>query len=819
MKTETIDLPIEGMSCASCVTRVESALRAVPGVRDASVNLATERATVAFDPRQVGVEQMVHSVRDRGYGVRTERADIAVRGMSCAACVGRVEQSLRSLPGVVEAGVNLASERATIVYLPGQITARDLHRAIRDAGYEPVEEAADRRTEAADREQLAREKDLRDIRNRFLIATALTLPLAIGALPHMLNMHLMWIPAWLSAPLGQFVLATPVQFWAGWRFYRGAWAAARHRTTDMNTLIVVGTSAAYVYSLVATFAPQVFVRAGLEPFLYYEVAAIIITLVLLGRLMEARAKSRTSEAIRKLLALGAKTAHVVRDGAEIEIPVDDVQVGDIVVVRPGEKIPVDGVVTHGQSAVDESMITGESMPVEKQPGDEVIGATINKTGSFRFRATRVGADTALAQIVRLVEQAQGSKAPVQRLVDVVASYFVPAAIAVAVVTFFVWWIWGPEPAMMFALANFIAVLIIACPCALGLATPTAIMVGTGKGAELGVLIKDAAALEVAGRVRVVILDKTGTLTRGAPEVTDIRVTDGFSESEMLRIAASAELGSEHPLGAAIVAAARARHLDLADYEHFEAVPGGGVVARVGDREVVLGNERLLTERAVPLEELVGESRRFAEAGKTPMFVAVDGQPVGVLAVADTLKPNAREVVAELRRMGLQVAMLTGDNRRTAEAIARQVGIDRVLSEVLPHQKAEEVRRLQAEGYRVAFVGDGINDAPALAQADLGIAIGAGTDVAIESADVVLVGDDLRGIPTAIRLSRATMRTIRQNLFWAFAYNTALIPVAAGVLFPFFGILLNPILAGAAMALSSVSVLSNSLRLQRFAVRH
>jgi Cu+-exporting ATPase len=814
MQTETIDLPIEGMSCASCVARIESGLRGVPGVQDAAVNLATEKATVVFDPREADIERLVRAVEGQGYGVRTERVDIAVQGMSCASCVARVEQGLRSVAGVVEAGVNLATERATVVYFPTQSTVRDLYRAIRDAGYEPVEGV-----QVQDREREARARELRDVRKQFLIASVFTLPLVIGTVPHMLNLHLDWIPAWLSAPLTQFLLATPVQFWSGWRFYRGAWAVARHRTTDMNTLIAVGTSAAYVYSLVATFAPQVFVGAGLQPALYYEVAAVIITLVLLGRLAEARAKGQASEAIRKLLALEAKTARVVRDGAEAEIPIEDVRVGDLVVVRPGEKIPVDGVVTDGHSAVDEAMITGESLPVEKHPGDEVIGATINKTGSFRFRATRVGADTALAQIVRLVEQAQGSKAPVQRLVDVVSSYFVPAVIVVALVTFVVWWIWGPQPAAPFALASFIAVLIIACPCALGLATPTAIMVGTGKGAELGVLIKDAQALEIAGRAQVVILDKTGTLTRGKPAVTDIRATNGFSESELLRIAASAERGSEHPLGEAIVAAARSRDLDIAEHERFEAVPGGGVVARVGGREVLLGNERFLAERVVSIDTLTTEAQRFALAGKTAVFVAVDGQPAGLLAVADTLKPNAQEVVAELRRMGLQVAMLTGDNRRTAEAIARKVGIDRVLSEVRPHEKAEEVKRLQAEGYRVAFVGDGINDAPALTQADLGMAIGAGTDVAIESADVVLVGDDLRGIVSAIRLSRATMRTIRQNLFWAFAYNTALIPVAAGVLYPFFGILLNPMLAGAAMALSSVSVVSNSLRLRRFAVRH
>lgn len=814
MTQRMVELPVEGMSCASCVFKVESGLREAPGVLTAAVNLATEKATVTFDTDAVDVDQLIRTIRDRGYEVRSEQRGISVRGMSCASCVARVEEALRKTPGVVTASVNLATERASVTYFPGQVGLPQLYQAIRDAGYDPLEELAGE-ADPTDRERETRQRELRDVRNRFLVAVLFTLPLLLGALPHMLNRHLAWVPGWLSAPLMQFALATPVQVWSGWRFYRTAWAMAKHRTTDMNTLIALGTSAAFGFSVVATFAPAVFQRAGLAPVLYYETAALIITLILLGRLLEARAKGQTSEAIRALIALRAKTARVIRDGQETEILIDAVRVGDVVDVRPGEKIPVDGVVLDGYSAVDESMITGESLPVEKTVGAEVVGATVNQTGTFRFRATRVGKETALAQIIRLVEEAQGRKAPIQRLADVVASYFVPTVIAIATVTFVSWLIWGPAPALTFALANFIAVLIIACPCALGLATPTAIMVGTGLGAERGVLIRGGDALELAQQIQVLILDKTGTLTQGRPVLTDVHVMNGLPEDKFLRLVASAERGSEHPLAQAIVDAARGRDLELSRHDRFEALPGRGIIAQVNEHEVVLGNATLLGERSIPLTGLTAVSDRLSEDGKTPMFVAIDGQPAGVLAVADQLKPTSVAVVRALQRLGLRVAMLTGDNRRTAEAIARQAGIDHVLAEVLPAQKADEVRRLQAEGLRVGFVGDGINDAPALAQADLGIAIGAGTDVAIESADIVLMSDDLRGVLTAIALSRATLRTIKQNLFWAFAYNVALIPLAAGVFYPVFGILLNPIVAAAAMALSSVTVVSNSLRLRRF----
>jgi Cu+-exporting ATPase len=606
-----------------------------------------------------------------------------------------------------------------------------------------------------------------------------------------------------------------VQFWCGLQFYKGALAAARHKTTDMNTLIAVGTTAAFSYSIAATFFPGLFEARGLSAEVYFDTAAAIIVLILFGRLLEARAKGRTSEAIKKLIGLQPKTARIIRDGEEIDIPVEEVVVDDVVVVRPGEKIPVDGLVVDGYSSVDESMISGESLPVEKKEGDEVIGATINKTGSFKFKATKIGKETALSQIVKMVEEAQGSKPPIARMADIIASYFVPTVIVIAVITFIVWYTFGPAPAFTYGLLNFVAVLIIACPCALGLATPTSIMVGTGKGAENGILIRGGESLETAHKLTAIILDKTGTLTKGEPSVTDIVSTTDYSEDNVLFFAASAEKGSEHPLGEAIVEKAKERNIDVVDAEGFIAIPGHGIRAQIKKNKILLGNIKLMMDEGIALNGSEREIERLSDEGKTPMFLAVDGKAAGLIAVADTLKENSREAVLALERLGLQVAMLTGDNKRTAEAIAKQVGIKRVLAEVLPEDKAEKVMDLQKEGKIVAMVGDGINDAPALAQSDVGISIGTGTDVAMEASDITLISGDLRAIVTAIALSKATIRNIKQNLFWAFFYNATLIPIAAGALYPFFGILLNPIFAAAAMGLSSVSVVSNALRLKWF----
>jgi Cu+-exporting ATPase len=669
------------------------------------------------------------------------------------------------------------------------------------------------------------EREYRKLKSDFLLAAALTALILLGSLPHMLGLMLPFPTGWLNLAL--LFLATPVQFWAGWRFYRGAWGALKHGQANMNTLVVMGTSAAYLYSVVATLAPQLFAAGRAD--VYFDTSSLIITLILLGRLLEARAKGRTNEAIKKLAGLQAKTARVVRGGEELDVPVESVEMGDLVVVRPGEKIPVDGLVLSGKSAVDESMITGESIPVTKRQGDEVIGATMNTSGSFRFEATKVGEDTALHQIMRMVEEAQGSKAPIQRLADSISAVFVPAVIGVAAVTFLVWLLFGPEPALTFALLNTVAVLIIACPCAMGLATPTSIMVGTGKGAESGILIRGGGALEGAHKLDTVVLDKTGTLTKGRPELTDVVTRNGMGEEELLRLLASAERGSEHPLGEAIVRGAGLRALPLAEVDAFEAISGGGIRARVEGREILVGSRRFLSEASVSEDGLLSRSDKLAREGKTPIFVAVDGEPAGLVAVADVVREESREAIGRLHALGLEVAMLTGDNRRTAEAIARKLGIDRVVAEVRPEEKSNEVKRLQAEGKRVGMVGDGINDAPALAQADVGIAIGTGTDVSMEAADVTLISGDVRGVARAIDLSKATVRNIEQNLFWAFAYNVALIPVAAGVLYPLFSDgsvpdvlrpmlgeygFLNPVLAAAAMALSSVTVISNALRLRQ-----
>jgi Cu+-exporting ATPase len=809
MDTRKIVIPIIGMTCASCVRSIEKALRGVSGVASASVNLATEKATVVYDPSASRVPALVKSIREAGYQVSMERVTLPIAGMTCASCVSTVERALNGVPGVISASVNLATEKASVEYLPGEVSVADLKQAVHKAGYEVLEVPEEQ--EAEDWERKAREREIRGLRNRFLFAGAMAVLVFVGTFQR-------FFPILADVPRQTMLLilaglATPVQFWAGWRFYRGAWAEAKHLRANMDTLIAVGTTAAYAYSLVATFVPSIFPEGLAE--VYYDTAVIIIALILLGRWLESRAKGQTSEAIKKLMGLQAKTARVLRDGEEIDIPVEEVRAGDIVLVRPGEKIPVDGIVVAGRSSVDQSMITGESLPVSKTEGDEVIGATLNKVGAFQFRATKVGKDTALAQIIKLVQEAQGSKAPIQRLADQISGVFVPGVIGIAIATFVIWYLLGPQPVFTHALVNFVAVLIIACPCALGLATPTAIMVGTGKGAENGVLIKGGESLETAHKLQAIILDKTGTLTEGEPVVTDIVANGQFREVDLLRLAASAERGSEHPLGEAIVERAKERALPLVQPKEFHAIAGHGIRALVEKTDVLLGNEKLMHDEGIALDGLGQAAVRLSDEGKTPMYVTVDGKAAGVIAVADTLKENSKEAVAELHRLGLEVYMLTGDNRRTADAIARKLGIEKVLAEVLPEEKAAKVKELQDQGKVVAMVGDGINDAPALAQADVGIAIGTGTDVAMEAADVTLMSGDLRGVITAIALSKATMRTIRWNMFWAFAYNTAGIPVAAGALYPFFGILLNPAIAAGAMAFSSVLVVTNSLRLRGF----
>lgn len=839
-----VNLPVSGMSCAACANRIEKGLQRLPGVEEVAVNLAVEKATVVYDPEAVSPGDMIKTIRDLGYDVPTDKLEIRLSGMSCAACANRIEKKLNSLPGIIHAGVNLATERATVEFNPGAIGFEDMKKAVTSLGYgaEPARQVT------LDREQKQRQGEVNYKRRLFLLAAVLSTPLLVTMLAHVLAWG--WYPMWLMSPYAQFALATPVQFVSGWPFYRGAYLSLRSGSANMDVLVALGTSAAYLYSVYNTF-----VRPG--P-LYYETAAVLITLVLLGKMLEAIAKGRTSEAIRKLMGLRPKVATVERDGATMEIPVEEVQVGDLVLVRPGEKIPVDGVVVEGASSVDESMLTGESLPVDKTVGDAVIGATINKHGAFKFRATKVGKDTALAQIVRVVEEAQGTKAPIQRIADVISGYFVPAVIGIAVITFLAWYFWGDPGNFPRALTNFTAVLVIACPCALGLATPTSIMVGTGKGAENGILFRGGDHLEKAQQLDVIVLDKTGTITKGEPEVTDVITiprSQGSQENQanqpagvppaeadpdahqLLALVAQVEAQSEHPLGQAIVKKAQEESeswgsevgsagaglgKDKAEavgpgatgvepgVSHFQALPGRGISAQVGGRAILAGNRQLMEEQGIGTAAFDQQAQRVEEQGKTAMLVAIDGAPAGIIAVADTLKPHSREAIAALHRAGIEVWMITGDNRRTAHAIAAQAGIDpsHVLAEVLPEDKADQVRNLKAKGRVVGMVGDGINDAPALAVADVGFAIGTGTDVAMETADVTLMRGDLRSIVASILLSRATMRNIRQNLFWALAYNSAGIPVAA------LGYL-SPMIAGAAMAFSSVSVVTNALRLRHW----
>jgi Cu+-exporting ATPase len=770
------------------------------GITGAAVNFASEKATVEME-RPVDLNAMIGAVKTGGYGVLSSRVDFAVRGMTCAACVAAVEKALKELFGVLGVTINLAAERASVEYIPTIVDFNDLKRAVKAAGYAAEQITGD----YVDREKEQREKEFYDIRNKLIISASLSALIFIGS---MIN-----IPV-LSLWTVLFVLATPVQFWAGMRFHRAAWAALKHKTTNMNTLISVGTFAAYLYSALATFVPGLFLRGGIAPDVYYDTSATIITLILLGRLLEAKAKGRTSEAIKRLMKLQPRTARVLRGSEEKEILIEEVTVGDIVVLRPGERIPVDGEMVEGYSTVDESMLTGESLPVERAAGDRLFGGTINKVGSFKLRALRIGKETALGQIIRLVEEAQGSRAPIQRLADKVASIFVPVVISLAVITFITWYLLGPKPSFTISLMNFIAVLIIACPCSLGLATPTAVMVGTGKGAEKGILIRDAGALELSHRIQAIVLDKTGTITRGEPEVIDMITGSGFSADEALRYAASAERTSEHPLGQAIVRKAAEQGVALEKPGEFMAIPGGGVSALVNGSRVFIGNLALMEREGVDVSSMQGFAETISSEARTPVFLAVDKAVGAIFAIADTIKEGSADAVRELKEMGIEVSMLTGDHKNTAEAIAKVVGIDRVFAEVFPEQKVEVVKTLKKEGKITAMVGDGINDAPALTEADVGIAIGTGTDIAIEASDITLIKGDLRSVVEAIRLSRLTMRTIRQNLFWAFFYNVVGIPVAAGVLYPFGGPLLNPMIASAAMAFSSVSVVSNSLRLRR-----
>ncbi len=796
-------LKIEGMSCAACALKIEKKLNKLPGVKGANVNFATEKATVEFDDQLLGKDQLEEAVKELGYGILKEetsgqtKLELKISGMTCAACSTKIERKLNKTEGVVKAAVNLATNKATLEYDPAKLKVSDLVKVVEDLGYgaKPVE-AVNR-----DREKAEREREIRRLRRELVLSAILSSPLILAMLLSLVRIDIPFLHDWRF----QLALATPVQFIIGFRFYRNSYYALRAKSPNMDVLVAMGTSAAYFYSLYNSFFQEM-MPGMLMKDLYFEAAAVIITLILLGKYLEAVAKGKTSEAIKKLIGLQAKTARVIRDGVEMDIPVEEVEVNEIIVVRPGEKIPVDGEIIEGNSAVDESMLTGESLPVEKGTGDEVIGSTINKFGTFNFRATKIGKETVLSQIIKMVEEAQGSKAPIQKIADQVSGVFVPIVLGIAALTFIVWYFGDYN--LTKGIISAVSVLVIACPCALGLATPTAIMVGTGKGAEQGILIKGGEHLETAYKINTVVLDKTGTITKGQPEVTDIIPLTGLDRIELLRIAAIAERKSEHPLGVAVFETAKREMGEISDPEQFTAIPGRGVKALVEGEEVLVGTRKLMTEQGLDPSGYESRLGELEDQGKTAMLMASDHKLVALIAVADVIKDTSAEAIRELTGLGIEVFMITGDNRRTARAIAEQVGIDNVLAEVLPENKAEEVEKLRSQGKVVAMVGDGINDAPALATADIGMAIGTGTDIAMEAADITLMRGDLRSIVTAIRLSRKTMTKIKQNLFWAFIYNTIGIPFAA------LG-MLNPIIAGAAMAFSSVSVVTNSLSLKRF----
>ena len=810
-------IPVSGITCPECLSRIESALRERPGVAHAAVNLHTGVAMVDYDPARGRVQDFLEAIRVAGFTPGTARARIAVKGMTCASCVAAVERALTKTSGVLEASVNPALAEASVLYEPRLIDFAGLKRAIESSGYRATEAPAATET-GVDKQEQERQQEYRTLMRKFWFAALVSEPVIVFSYPQLFPGLREWLAPGSGARrlvwalLG--VVTLPVLLWSGSQFFTGMWAALKHRSANMHTLIAIGISAAFLYSVVAVAFPQLFPSLALAE-VFWDVTAVVVALVVLGMALEVKAKGRTSEAIRKLIGLQAKVARVLREGKETDIPVEEVLVGDTVVVRPGEKIPVDGEVIDGSSAVDESMITGESLPVEKHPGDEVIGATLNKTGSFKFRTTKIGKDTALANIIRMVQDAQGSKAPIARVVDRVSGYFVPAVMILATAAFIVWYDVGPEPRIIYATIVLVTTLIIACPCALGLATPTSLTVGIGKGAENGILIRSGDALQTAKQLDVIVLDKTGTITKGEPALTDVVAAGGFDEPTVLRLAASLERGSEHPLGEAVVKGAEAKQITLAAVADFAAIPGHGVSGKVEGRVVLLGNAGLMRDRGVEIGPLSANWERLAEEGKTPMYVAVDGKAAGLVAVADTVKPDSQNAIAALRQMGLEVIMITGDNARTANAIARQVGVDRALTEVLPQDKAHEIQKLQLEGRVVAMVGDGINDAPALAQADVGLAIGTGTDVAIEASDITLIKGSLRGVVTAMEISRATMCNVYQNLAGAFVYNTLGLPIAMGVLYPVVGLLLSPLIAAAAMAFSSVTVVTNANRLRYF----
>ena len=813
------NLKILGMTCAACAKAAERAVEKLDGVEKVSVNYATEKMNVDFDAEKVSIEQIKAAVSKAGYEAEEEKetkeVSMPVSGMTCAACAKAIEKAVGKLQGVESVAVNFATEKVSVKYNPKDVRLSEIKQTITKAGYTPLEIENKNRV---DEDKERKEKEIKTLWIKFVISAIFTIPLVYIAMGPMVPWLGWKLPAWLEPMqfpllygLVELALTIPVII-AGYRFYTVGFKAIIRRNPNMDSLIAMGTAAAVVYSIYSIYRISIYDFMYVDD-LYFETAGVIITLILLGKYLEAVSKGRTSEAIKKLMGLAPKTAIVIQDDKEIEIPIEEVEVGDIILVKPGEKIPVDGEVIEGYTTIDESMLTGESIPVDKKVGDKVIGASINKHGSIKFRATKVGSDTALAQIIKLVEDAQGSKAPIAQMADIVSGYFVPIVFVIATLSAAIWYFTGQDA--VFALTIFIAVLVIACPCALGLATPTAIMVGTGKGAEYGVLIKGGEALETTHKVQTIVFDKTGTITEGRPEVTDIVHTDVIDRNRLLQIAASAEKGSEHPLGEAIVRGAEKENLEMLKLDRFLAIPGHGIEVEIEGQIVLLGNRKLMVERNIELVQLEEESDRLASEGKTPMYMAIGSRLAGIIAVADIVKESSAKAIRKLHEMGIEVAMITGDNKKTAQAIAKQVGIDRVLAEVLPEDKANEVKKLQEEGKKVAMVGDGINDAPALAQADIGIAIGSGTDVAMESADIVLMRSDLMDVPTAIQLSKSTLRNIKQNLFWAFAYNVAGIPLAAGLLYAFGGPKLNPVFAAAAMSLSSVSVLTNALRLKNF----